>query len=209
MDTDIINFFLGPFLEWLPKVFYGAIFVSAVLLYFFNNKIFNKHSLNSKFFVLVVSVIGFRGLYALMLSWAQYYIWSNQDFTKLLLPPHQSIKYFLFYSWGRFWIGALISIGVTVLFYLFLKLLRRYNSRFLEKEEIMLGFLVALIIGWPNLIIFIPLAFVLTVLYSLVTTVIFKESYTSLYISFILGGIITLIWGNQLVDIFSLTLLRI
>lgn len=201
--------FFNRFLTYLPSVFYSVVFVLSLLFYFFRNRLFIKLSLILKFFILVILMIGFRLLYAALLTFSQYYIWSRQEFTKLLLPPTQSVKYFIQYSFTHFWIGTLISIGAAIVFYLFLRLLWKYQQRFFNKDEIMFGFLMALIIGWPNFVIFIPAVFIFTILISLIRTLIFGNVYTGLYFSLILAGLLVLLLGDKLVDMLRLTVLRI
>lgn len=204
-----MNFFFNQFLTYIPGIFYGAVFIIALLLFFLKNKFIVKFSLASKFFVLAILTIGFRLLYAVLLTASQYYIWSRQEFTKFLLPPTQPIKYFVQYSFTHFWIGTLISIGAAIIFYLFLRLLWKYQQRFFEKDEIVFGFLMTLIIGWPNFVVFAPLAFVLTILISLIRTLILGNVYTDLYPSLILAGLLVSLLGDKIVDILGLTALRI
>lgn len=205
----MLNFFLGPFLTWLPIIFLLVVFLLSVLFYFTKNKILVNYSLSRRFFILAVVAVVFRLLYALTLSVAQYYIWHSQEFTKLLLPPHQSIKYSLFYSWGRFWMEHIIAFGAALSFYLFLKTLRSYQERFLDKNEIVFGTLMVLLVGWPNAVVFVPLVFIAAVLAALLSILVFKGKHIGLYPALIIAGIITLIFGNTIVDIFGLTVLRI
>lgn len=205
----MLNFFLGPFLTWLPITFFIIVFLLSVFFYFTKNRILASYSLFRKLFILVIVAIVFRLVYALTISIAQYYIWHSQEFTRFLLPPYQSIKYFLFYSWGRFWMEHIIAFGATLVFYLFLKILQRYKERFLDKDEIMFGILIILLVGWPNAVVFMPLVFIAAVLVALLSILIFKGKNIGLCPAFIIAGIVTLIFGNTIVDIFGLTVLRI
>lgn len=204
-----MNFFFNQFLTYLPAVFYSVVFVLSLLFYFFRNRLFIKFSLANKLFVLVILTIGFRLLYAALLTFSQYYIWSHQEFTKLLLPPTQSIRYFIQYSFTHFWIDALISIGAAIIFYLFLRALWKYRERFFEKDELVFGFLMALILGWPNFVVFVPLVFIFTALISLIRILILGNIYTDLYPSLILASLLVSLSGDELVDMLRLTALRI
>lgn len=204
-----MNFFFNRFLVYLPGVFYSIIFVLSLLFYFYKNKILVKTSLAKKFSVLVILVVVFRLIYAALLTISQYYIWSHQEFTKLLLPPTQPIKYFVQYSFTHFWIDTLISFGIAIVFYLFLRLLWKHQQRFFEKDEIMFGLLMALIIGWPNFVVFVPMVFIFTILISLIRTLILGNVYTDLYPSLILAGLLVSLLGDKLVDKLNLTVLRI
>ncbi len=189
-------------LTWLPIVFFGVVFVLALLKYIFRSQPFSVISYKS----LVVSSISFRVFYAILLTVSQYYIWSKQEFTKFLVD---SPGYFIFYSYGRFWLNVFIAVGVAFAFYLFLKFLKKYQERFFEEGETELGFLTALIVGWPNFVIFIPLVFISVVLISLFRRLVLKEVYTTLGWPFLIAVLITLILGDRLIQILNLGVLRI
>ena len=194
-------------------VFFGIVFALSVFLYF------SRHKKVISYKLLVISVIGFRFFYALLLTIGQYYVWSKNGLTQLLLnaPLDKSITdfsflnfgYFLFYSYGRFWLNVFIAVAVAFVFYSFLKFLKKYQERFFEEGETELGFLAALIVGWPNFVVFLPLVFVSVVLISLFRRLILKEIYTTLGWPFVLATLITLIWGNKLIQILNLGVLRI
>ena len=212
---------MDAILTWLPKVFFGVIFITTVFLYYFS-------ALKEK--LLVIISIGFYVFYAAILTISQYYIWSQNKLTQVLLNLSvdfsaipisgifkffckfvdcQKHGYFLFYTYGRFWMNIFISIAVAFGFYLFLKFLKKYKERFFEEGEIELGFLAALISGWPNFVVFLPIVFVSVVLISIFRRIFWKEFYTTLGWPFILSTLLVLIFGNKLIDIFSLGVLRI
>jgi len=98
----------------------------------------------------------FIGAVILILGWAcfqsfqQYQIWSEGAFSKLLLPPHQSIVYFLKYSFTHFFKNYLISLVAGLLFLGLANLLNnRYQKRFFEEEEPYLGALAIFLMGQP------------------------------------------------------------
>lgn len=204
-----MSYWLSVVLIWLPKIFFGIIFILAVLIYGLRKSIGLTKSRT-----LIISSISFHVLYAVLLTISQYYIWSQNKFTQLLLNSSLDLSmpvsgYFLFYSFGRFWLNALITIGAAFVFYLFLKFLKKHRERFFEEGETELGFLSALIVGWPNFVVFLPLVFVFVVLLSIFRRVFLKEFYTTMGIPFLLAALIVLIFGNQIVDILSLGVLRI
>lgn len=142
-----------------------------------------------------------RVFYAGVLSWLQYYVWSHNEFSKLLLPPHQPIKYFLQYSWTHFWFNVVLVIASSFAFYLLL--------RFFEETEPELGFLCALIVGWPNFIVFAALAFILMILISFFRTIFLKKFHTAFTLPFLLAALAVLLFGSKLVDILGLGVFRI
>lgn len=208
-------------LKWLPPIFFGIVFAIAVFLYLFRHR---SNVISYK--LLVISSITFRVFYAALLTISQYYTWSKQGFGRLLLssPLDNSLPaflnkfpfiaesrwgYFLFYSFGRFWLNVFIAIGVAFVFYLFLKFLKKYRERFFIEGETELGFLTALIVGWPNFVIFIPCVFVFVVLMSVFRGLFLKESYTTLGWPFILAALIVLLWGGKLIQTLGLGVLKI
>lgn len=193
------SFFLGPFLEYLPEVFFWLIFVFA-LFYFWKARF-----LSYRF--LVKAVIFFHIIYALILSAGQYWLWASDGFSKLFFE--EGLGYFLFYSWSRFWFRAFLAIGFGILFWLFLKFLEKRNERFFHKGETELGFLCALMVGWPEAIIFLALTFVFVVLVSCFRIIFLGEAYTTLGVPFLLSTLTILATGNWLIILLGLEVLRI
>ncbi|MEK7144087.1 MAG: hypothetical protein AAB820_02015, partial [Patescibacteria group bacterium] len=71
-------FFLDIFLSWSPAVFLiGALALSAIFYFF-------KKISASKIFKLIIAVVFFRVLYAVVLTFVQYYVWSQNELTKIL-----------------------------------------------------------------------------------------------------------------------------
>lgn len=226
--NSITNFLIGPFLVWLPKVVIFILFVGAVLAYL------NRHQPKTGWLslvkgqVLIVAAVAFRLIYAVMLSAAQYYAWSQSKFTQILLESpidttvpqagivsffpqlfESKLGYFLFYSWGRFWLNPLIVFLVAYGFWAFLKLLKKRNDRFFDTDEVELGLLISLLVGWPNFIIFIPLVFFSVILVSIFRGIFLKEPYTTLGWPFLVAGALSLIFGGYLIDLLNLGVLRI
>lgn len=177
---------------------------------------------------MIIGVISLRAFYALLLTLMQYYTWSKDKFTQILLSspidkavPLPSIidkfpwlrdydlGYFLFYSWGRFWINVFIVAIASMVFWWFLKLLKKYNDRFFENGEVELGFLTALIVGWPNFVIFIPAVFVSVVLVSIFRKIFKGELYTTLGAPFIFAALIVLVFGERIIQLLHLGTLKI
>lgn len=104
----------------------------------------------------------------------QFQIWSQDEISKFLLPPHRSITYFIFYVGTRFLAPYLISLAVAVLFLFSANFLnKKYQERFFELEELYFGALAIFLTGHPGWLIygvFIVLVFLLIHLYSLFTT---------------------------------------
>ena len=106
------------------------------------------------------------------LSYLQYKIWKYgpaSEFTKLFLPPHQSINYFIGYALFHFFAAHLVSLVFT---FLFLKAVKYYNKKFEEKffypEEYYLGALAIFLSGFPGIFIYIVSLFLASALGSLI-----------------------------------------
>ncbi|MBI4812424.1 hypothetical protein HY798_03230 [Candidatus Falkowbacteria bacterium] len=205
----MIEFFIGPFLIWLPKIFFATVFLTAMLFYLYKRRPTSFKDVRHLEWLLVNITITFRLLYAATLTVGQYYTWSVNKFTKLLLPPHQSVKYFLLYSWTHFWFNVVISAALAAVFYLFLRLLKKRKERFFEEGEVELGFLCALLAGWPNFVIFLPAVFIFVIIISLFRMAVFKEAYTTLGLPFLLATLVSLMAGGWLIDTLGLGMLRI
>lgn len=189
----MLAFLFGPFLTYLPLVFFAVVFLTAA---------FRLISYKS----LVISSLAFHIFYAALLTAGQYYVWSQSEFTKLLLD---SPGYFLFYSWGRFWINVLLTISAAFVFYLVLRLLKKYQERFFDEGETELGLLMALLVGWPNFAVFVPLVFVFVIPVSIFRRLFLKESYTNLAVPFFIAALVLLLWGDLLIKILNLDVLKI
>jgi len=220
-----MNFLFGSFLIWLPKIFWWLVFIIAGFLYFFRNRrdfFSNKLPNFLNFQFLVKSAIIFRIFYAAFLTVGQYYIWSTDNFGKLLLssPLHNDVPlsliqkfpwlfshplgYFLFYSWGRFWLNVVVSIGVALLFLLFLIFLKKYKERFFEAGESELGFLGMLIVGWPNQLLYVILVFLSVIVLSIFRNFFLRKQFTTLGWPFIFSVFIILLFGYWFSDFFHL-----
>jgi len=124
----------------------------------------------SKYFFYGVIILIFGN--AFYLSYSQYKIWkygTASDFTKFLLPPYQSINYFIGYSLFHFFTAHLISL---VFAFSFLKIAKYYNKKFEERffypEEYYLGALAIFLSGFPGIFLYIISIFFASVLGSLI-----------------------------------------
>lgn len=215
------DFLLGPFAIWAPLVFALAVFSAGALFYY---KKFNS----VKYGLLIKITVAFKILFAVFLSVGQYYIWSGSEFTKLLLnsplvsdvPANlitdlfptlfaSNLGYFLFYSWGRFWLNLLILLIASLAFWIFLRALKRHKERLFDTGEVELGFLMTLLSGWPGFVLFVPLAFVFVILISIIRGVFLKEMYTTLGYPMLAAGLICILFGDNLIKILNLTVLKI
>lgn len=204
----MLTFLFGPVLIWAPKIFFLGMFVCGVSWYVFRN----RGNFELQYFSLKKLIwwaIIFRVGYAAIATWGQYHIWAGQELTQLLLPPHQSISYFLGYVGLRLWLNVGLSIGLSYLFYKFLERLRLRNERFFEDGEVQFGWLMALVVGWPGFILLIPFIFGSVILVSLVRIIVFRKQFTTLGWPILVATAAVLLWGKPLLDLFNLEAFKI
>ena len=102
-------------------------------------------------------------------SFEQYRVWSQNELSKFLLPPYQSIAYFLGYSFTHFFKNYLISLVIALLFLsaaVFLN--KKSQERFFEKEEPYLGALAIFLVGHPLWIYYLIAIFTVGLLGTLI-----------------------------------------
>ncbi|MEE8131887.1 MAG: hypothetical protein V3T98_02475 [Candidatus Paceibacterota bacterium] len=104
-------------------------------------------------------------------TWQQFEVWSQNEFSKFLLPPYQALDYFIFYSFFKFFAPYLISLFVALVFLFTAKFLnKKYQERFFYSEELYFGALAIFLVGHPGwlfYIVFLIVIYLLIHLYSL------------------------------------------
>lgn len=186
-------------LDKLPILFWWAVIALALFNYWRSKNIVP----------LIWGVIVFKIVYAAAQTVYQYYDWKGGALTKMFLPPYQPENYLLFYSWGRFWLGVVVVFAVALIFYLFLKILQKHKERFFIEGETELGGLCVLIVGWPNFVFFLSFIFAAVVLTSIFRLLALKKAYTTLGYPLFLAAILTLVFGNRLIQILDWNVLKI
>lgn len=214
-----------PFFRIAPPIFFGGALVFWIVL--FSQKKTSTEKFRKKILSAIAWVFGFRVFYALASTVTQYFVWARNPATRVFLDQgipewspiakelswfpflFQKFGYFLFYSYGRFWLNVFIVALCAGAFYLFLKALAKWKKRFFEEGEIELGALAVFIVGWPNFILFLFFAFLSVIFISLFRLVFFKEAYTTLGAPFLLATIIVFLFGNTLIVLTGLSVLKI
>lgn len=170
------------FLLTYPHILMAMLWLAFLLVlgYAYARTPFGVHTIRSPF---VVIALAMHLVYAAMLSWGQYIVWSSSEFTKVFLEspiPSEvgqdqfviwitqlfniDVGYFFFYVWGHFF-APLASLLLVVLFFgLFLWVYKHYHPlKFKEGDvEVILASLLA--VGWPGVLVLIPLALFATVI---------------------------------------------
>ncbi len=198
------------FLQLLPlmPLFFVAL---AGLIYFILAYYLVVGFRDSRLNMVLWSSVALKLIYPLLFSVMQYYIFASNALSKELLNSslystvladlpfflkpftyffEGNLGYFLYYSWSRFFLGTALALLCALIFYAFLKILEKYNPRLFKEGEAKVGFIVALLVGWPWFLVLIPATFIATILISIVKRIFFKESYTTLGIPILVAGII-------------------
>ncbi len=89
-------------------------------------------------------------------SFRQYEIWTQDKISIYLLPPYNSIAYFIFYISTRFFAPYLISLVISILFLFSAKILnKKYQGRFFYPEELYFGALAIFLVSHPGWLIYL------------------------------------------------------
>lgn len=203
MNNQITNFLFSPSsINWIGQIILLIVAVIACVGYY--RPSVRPH--RTLFFVrLAILAVAFRFAFAVTKTGLQYWGWMQSEFTKLLLPPHQSISVLLHYAWTHFWLNAFISIAGALLFLFILKALATRNPRYFEEGEVELGALMALLAGWPQAVIFVPAVFLSVIIIGIVRGLWLRQVYTTLGLPFFVGYAIALALATYVITALDLT----
>lgn len=216
---NILVFLAGSIYYVVPTV----IFILAVAAYFQRHKI----SLKRWSKILLIATAIYYPVYAIIESVAQYWVWAGNSLSKTLvqspLPPVMKgvslwydipfmrtshWGYFIYYSWGRFWMPVVLAFVATFFFWVLLRALKRYQERFFEDGEVELGTLCAFLPGWPGFVIFVPLVFIAVVIVSIFRMIFLKESYTTLGAPLLFAVLLYFVLGTYFLNLTGLWVLK-
>lgn len=226
--------FFNFFIAWWNPVLITAAFLVIAFRYFgarmFSSRLIEtrwKALLTIPFKKLFIVTVCIRVGYAALLTWGQYRLWESDPLGRLFLNtsldsaiPIPFVRalpllfdnrfgYFLFSSWFRFWLSALLAVFVGYLLYRFFRILERYQPRFFYDGEPLLGGALAVLVGWPGVIVYIPLIFMVIAPIALIRRIIFKDEYTAMGIPFIVAGALALIAGHWIIAVLGLDVFRV
>ena len=210
---------------WKLPIFFSLAFIIATGFLYFKHKS-NEEYLKKISKKGIYAVFGFKIIYAIFLTLAQYFVWENNNITKVLLKLPVGEKalmsfgflsrffnrdngYYYFYVFARYWLVILISFAVAYLFYLLLKGLKKYKERFFIGGEPDIGFALAFLIGWPDFVLFLPGIFLLIIPVSIFRMLVIKEKLTTLGWPFIISAVFAVILGYSLLNVFQLASISI
>lgn len=201
INTFNIILIFVPFVVFLLSLIY-------LLITYFRRR---EHLLKASVivFITVFLTVIFKIIAA---SGAQYYLWRyGGGVGEYLLPPYQPIDYFLRYSWQHFIlspaIGLLASLGLVLYFWTLNKI---FKKQFLDFEDTLILISGAMIAGWPNMVIYIGIAFTLTILRIFYLFYVKREMRRiPMTAALIIAAFITLLAGEKLVEILNIGFLKV
>lgn len=214
MTSFLGKLFASDWFWGLGDIFLGIVLLLAIGMYAYRESI-DAQKLIQRYRLIAKATIWARIFYAGFLTWAQYFVWNQGEITRIFLTLPANDKslpmygflaslfkwsggYFTFYSFLRFWLPAIASIAIGYLFLLFLRSLRKYRDRFFEDGEIELGWVLALVVGYPGFIVFLPLVFFLIIPTSIIRMAVLGQHLTTIGYPMILASIPAMIWGPRL-----------
>ncbi|OGM91247.1 hypothetical protein A2755_02490 [Candidatus Wolfebacteria bacterium RIFCSPHIGHO2_01_FULL_48_22] len=110
-------------------------------------------------------------LFLSVLTYLQYSGWANSPLTAYLLPPKTSVSYFIQYVFFRIWSSHIMSFGFALLAVYGLRIYNKKKEGALlrEHEEWIAGSAI-LLSGFPGVVLFVPVFFMLFLLTTAVQT---------------------------------------
>ncbi len=140
---NILSFFIP--IAWL----------AVILVFWIKTREINFKLIKYGIFI-VIALFAITGAYSTI---ATYYAWKAEPVSRYLLPPHQD-WYFFNYAFFHFWRADIINFLTGLGWAVFLFVIYKYSSgRILDKGEVYLGFLTAMIVGWPKIFAYLAIAF--------------------------------------------------
>lgn len=119
---------------------------------------------------LVLSLAGFLACIVALKVAVHYFILAGDpSFGALLLPPHQSVwDWFVPMAVKRYLFPYIVSLAVAALAYFIAPLVNKlFKGQLFAEEDKYIIALAALIVGWPNFVMYLGAAVILTVLLSI------------------------------------------
>lgn len=187
--------------------------IFLLLLIYLTRTYFLKRDQLAKVATIVFITVFLTTIYKILASsLLQYYWWANSGgLSEYLLPPHQPITYFLRYSWQHFILSPIIGIVVAFLIAAYFLLLNRiFKKQYVDFEDMLILVSGAMIVGWPNLVIYIGIAFSLTIFRIFYLFYIKREmKRVPLTGALIIAAFLTLLVGDYLVQLLQIGWLKV
>jgi hypothetical protein len=146
---------LVSFLFTILRPALGLIILAGLLIYWALKK---KLPLEKFLKVIFFSFTGIIILRSFVLTFLNYWFWSQELISQWLLPPHSPISYVLKYSWQHYWFEPIVTILIAFIVFLGIYLFnKKFEGNLFYKEERYLAGLGILATGWPSCLVFLSL----------------------------------------------------
>jgi hypothetical protein len=174
---------------------------------------------------LSIAVIALNFTYPAVLTGLQWYSWSESAVGRALLSLPLDPKvplpallqpariffehaggYFAFYAIDRFWLSFVLTCICAAIFQFVFVIVRRIGADTEPRSDNALPLLAVLIVGWPGVVVFVPLSLCFAVVHG-VARAIQGRRETSFGPSLSLAAFVVAISGPFLVAILHLTVL--
>lgn len=179
---------------------------------------------------LVAVAVGIHLLYGAVATFGQYRAWATaNDITRALFSAPLSAEvplpaylewsrflfeyphgYFVFYSFGHFFLSTIALLIIVGLFLLFLVVRSRTHPINFREGDISMIVLAMLIAGWPGVLVLLPIGFVFAVVWSGIARFRYGIRRTPLSPAFLLAAPVALLFANTILSAINLaTLLKL
>lgn len=161
-------------------------------------------------FVIIV-LLAYLLLNAILMVPLQWYAWKASPATRNLLGAYNPANagYFSFYVFKKFFVPVILAFGSAFVFGGVLFAVEKYSkARWICREEVLLGAIAALLVGWPSAVLLISFSFCLTAVASLVMFIMRRKDRLPIAPFIYISLLTLLIWGNQFITIFGLNVIR-
>jgi hypothetical protein len=165
------------------------------------------------FWLLVWLLVAFDILMAALKSIVQYWVWDQSSLTHVInnlplkkldltwfgnLPIFTVYRhgYYLFYIWNNFWRTTFLTFLAAFIIYFIFLALKKYKQKLFADKEAETGLLFALLIGWPQVIFFLPLVFVIALIFILINLITKRGATCHLFWPFAISTAIIFIFSG-------------
>lgn len=149
-------------------LFYFSLIILILVLVLQITRFAKQSGLFGFKYIFIISIFIIFGL-LFEQSFQQYQVWSQNEISKFLLPPYQTLNYFVFYVFTRFFVQYLISLATAIIFLIVAKTLnKKYEERFFKPEEFYLAAAGIFLVGYPGMLFYLVLLLILAAIGSII-----------------------------------------
>lgn len=118
----------------------------------------------------------FFGLLAVIEVVFQYFAYKSDPMGQLFIPPYQPIHWFLLYSWAHFLAPFVFALASGLfMYFVALSTNNSFQRELFVENDKYIFLLAAIVLSWPNYILYLPIAALLVVLEIFLTALVKKD----------------------------------